>query len=169
MAKAMGVLPEAAADRRLPAADVDELDQGLSPAVERAVAIAAVRVEEVVRDWLGSRWTRLERPESIEELREALAAKRYLVDEGLATVVFLASSSAGRCWSRASRAWARPSSPRRWPPPPTPLVRLQCYEGIDVHHALYDWDYPRQLLHLRAGGRSPYSERFLSGGRCSRR
>jgi MoxR-like ATPase len=43
-----------------------------------------------------------------------------------------------------------------------PLLRLQCYEGIDVHHALYDWDYPRQLLHLRAGGTTPlYSEEFL--------
>ena len=44
------------------------------------------------------------------------------------------------------------------------LIRLQCYEGIDVHHALYDWDYPRQLLHLRAGVESDeplYSERFL--------
>jgi MoxR-like ATPase len=57
------------------------------------------------------------------------------------------------------------------------LIRLQCHEGIDLHHALYDWDYPRQLLHLRAGaeivGAYPaqsgasapeeplYSERFL--------
>jgi len=39
---------------------------------------------------------------------------------------------------------------------------LQCYEGIDVQHALYDWDYPRQLLHLKAGGSAPlYSEEFL--------
>jgi MoxR-like ATPase len=42
------------------------------------------------------------------------------------------------------------------------LIRLQCHEGIDLHHALYDWDYPRQLLHLRAGHDEPlYSERFL--------
>ena len=43
------------------------------------------------------------------------------------------------------------------------LIRLQCHEGIDVHHALYDWDYARQLLHLRAGeDEEPlYSERFL--------
>ncbi len=56
------------------------------------------------------------------------------------------------------------------------LIRLQCHEGIDLHHALYDWDYPRQLLHLRAGGAVAahpaeqgasaqpeplYSERFL--------
>jgi MoxR-like ATPase len=43
-----------------------------------------------------------------------------------------------------------------------PLLRLQCYEGIDLHHALYDWDYPRQLLHLRGGGAGQlYSEQFL--------
>ena len=42
------------------------------------------------------------------------------------------------------------------------LIRLQCHEGIDLHHALYDWDYPRQLLHLRAEAEEPlYSERFL--------
>jgi MoxR-like ATPase len=45
------------------------------------------------------------------------------------------------------------------------LIRLQCHEGIDLHHALYDWDYPRQLLHLRAEGSSSpgalYSEQFL--------
>jgi MoxR-like ATPase len=45
------------------------------------------------------------------------------------------------------------------------LIRLQCHEGIDLHHALYDWDYPRQLLHLRAEGSSAagalYSEQFL--------
>ena len=45
------------------------------------------------------------------------------------------------------------------------LIRLQCHEGIDLHHALYDWDYPRQLLHLRAGATTEevqlYSERFL--------
>jgi MoxR-like ATPase len=45
------------------------------------------------------------------------------------------------------------------------LIRLQCHEGIDLHHALYDWDYPRQLLHLRAEGTGSsvplYSEEFL--------
>jgi MoxR-like ATPase len=42
------------------------------------------------------------------------------------------------------------------------LIRLQCHEGIDLHHALYDWDYPRQLLHLRAGEPGGlYSEEFL--------
>lgn len=53
-----------------------------------------------------------------------------------------------------------------------PLVRMQCYEGIDATQALYDWDFPRQILHLRAleaaGGADPeeaekslYDPRFL--------
>jgi MoxR-like ATPase len=100
---------------------------------------------------------------SIEELRDALGRQRYLTDDGLATVVFLAlqlrrpllvEGEPGVGKTELARALALASG--------SPLIRLQCYEGIDVHHALYDWDYPRQLLHLRAGGEdSLYSERFL--------
>ena len=54
------------------------------------------------------------------------------------------------------------------------LIRLQCHEGIDLHHAVYDWDYARQLLALRAAeGGVDEGELFSSGsccaGRCSRR
>ena len=53
------------------------------------------------------------------------------------------------------------------------LIRLQCHEGIDLHHALYDWDYPRQLLHLRrrSGADARRSTRSASccAARCSRR
>jgi len=102
-------------------------------------------------------------PESINELREGLAHERYLVDEGLATVAFLAlrvgkpllvEGEPGVGKTELAKALAGVAG--------TPLLRLQCYEGIDVHHAVYDWDYPRQLLHLRAGGTTPlYSEEFL--------
>jgi MoxR-like ATPase len=101
--------------------------------------------------------------DSIEALRDALGRERYLTDEGLGTVVFLAlrlrrpllvEGEPGVGKTELARSLAAAAD--------APLIRLQCYEGIDVHHALYDWDYPRQLLHLRAGGEEAlYSERFL--------
>ena len=100
---------------------------------------------------------------SIHEMRTALTDQRYLMDDGLATVVFLAlrlrkpllvEGEPGVGKTELAKALAAATG--------TPLIRLQCYEGIDVHHALYDWDYPRQLLQLRAGGNQPlYSEEFL--------
>ena len=93
----------------------------------------------------------------------ALAEQRYLADDGLATAVYLAAEleqplllegEAGVGKTEVAKALAAATGAR--------LIRLQCHEGIDVHHALYDWDYPRQLLHLRAGQEGElYSERFL--------
>jgi len=101
--------------------------------------------------------------ENPEAFREALAGQRYLADRGLATSVYLAAElgqplllegEAGVGKTEVAKALAAAAGAR--------LIRLQCHEGIDVHHALYDWDYARQLLHLRAGDETPlYSERFL--------
>ena len=101
--------------------------------------------------------------DSIETLRDELGRQRYLVDDGLATVVFLAlrlskpllvEGEPGVGKTELAKALAGAAG--------VPLLRLQCYEGIDVQHALYDWDYPRQLLHLRAGEAGPlYAEQFL--------
>jgi MoxR-like ATPase len=84
-------------------------------------------------------------------VRERLAEHDYLADTGLATAVFLAlrtqrplflEGEAGVGKTAVAHALAQVLS--------APLVRLQCYEGIDASQALYDWDFPRQLLHLRA-------------------
>jgi MoxR-like ATPase len=96
--------------------------------------------------------------DSPEAVREALAGERYLAERGLATAVYLAATleqpllvegEAGVGKTEVAKALA--SATR------ATLIRLQCHEGIDLHHALYDWDYPRQLLAIRAaeGGRDP--------------
>jgi MoxR-like ATPase len=90
-------------------------------------------------------------PESVEAVTEALAAHGYLADEGLATSVFLAlalrrplllEGEAGVGKTEVAKVLAAWSGAE--------LIRLQCYEGIDVSQAVYEWDYARQLLHLRA-------------------
>jgi MoxR-like ATPase len=92
----------------------------------------------------------------VETLARRLAAVDYLVDEGLATAMFLClrvpqplllEGEAGVGKTEAAKALALVLD--------TPLVRLQCYEGIDAAEALYEWNYPRQLLAIRraeAGG-----------------
>jgi MoxR-like ATPase len=86
----------------------------------------------------------------IETLAQRLAAVDYLVDEGLATSLFLClrlpqplllEGEAGVGKTEAAKSLAVVLD--------TPLVRLQCYEGIDASEALYEWNYPRQLLGIR--------------------
>jgi MoxR-like ATPase len=92
----------------------------------------------------------------------ALAGEGYLADEGLAVAVFLAvdlgeplllEGEAGVGKTETAKALAAATGAR--------LIRLQCHEGIDVHSALYDWDYPRQLLAVRAAeGGVPQEDLF---------
>ena len=86
----------------------------------------------------------------IETLARRLADVDYLTDEGLATSMFLSlrlpqplllEGEAGVGKTEAGKSLATVLD--------TPLVRLQCYEGIDVAEALYEWNYPRQLLSIR--------------------
>jgi MoxR-like ATPase len=86
----------------------------------------------------------------VETLAQRLATVDYLVDEGLATSMFLSlrlpqplllEGEAGVGKTEAANALAAVLD--------TPLIRLQCYEGIDAAEALYEWNYPRQLLTIR--------------------
>jgi MoxR-like ATPase len=87
----------------------------------------------------------------IEAVARSLASEGYLADRALATAVHLAGAlsqplllegEAGVGKTEVARAMATATGAR--------LIRLQCHEGIDVHHAVYDWDYQRQLLAIRA-------------------
>jgi MoxR-like ATPase len=86
-----------------------------------------------------------------EDVTRALAGEGYLADQALSTAAFLAATleqplllegEAGVGKTEVARALAAASG--------AALIRLQCHEGIDLHHAVYDWDYQRQLLAIRA-------------------
>src|SRR5881397_1341133 len=100
----------------------------------------------------------------IEQLEEALLGAAYLPDRGLATALFLAlrvrkplllEGEAGVGKTEAAKALAAATSSR--------LIRLQCYEGLDVAHAVYEWNYSRQLLHIRAAQEGTVAEEELFG------
>jgi MoxR-like ATPase len=89
-------------------------------------------------------------PASIDELQTLLARERYIADRGLATSLFLAlklqrpllvEGEAGVGKTEVARTLAFALS--------TDLIRLQCYEGLDINHAVYEWNYARQLLEIR--------------------
>ncbi len=88
---------------------------------------------------------------TVNDVSAALAANSYLADEGLTTAIFL-SVALGRPLLLEGEAGVGKTEVAkvlsRWTG--GELIRLQCYEGIDVSQAVYDWDYSRQLLHLRA-------------------
>src|ERR687888_350735 len=89
-------------------------------------------------------------PASIEELESLLGRHRYVAERGLATSIFLAlklqrplllEGEAGVGKTEVAKVLAAALD--------APLVRLQCYEGLDVSHAVYEWNYARQLLEIR--------------------
>jgi MoxR-like ATPase len=99
-------------------------------------------------------------PSSTHEVSDALAANGYLADEGLATAVFLSLSLGRPLFLEGEAGVGKTELAKtiaRWQD--AELIRLQCYEGIDASQAVYDWDYSRQLLHLRAAEASGEASR----------
>jgi MoxR-like ATPase len=110
-------------------------------------------------------------PQSIEDVISRLGERRYIGDRPLATSIYLAlklgkplfiEGEAGVGKTEAAKVMADVLGAR--------LIRLQCYEGIDLAHAVYEWNYPRQLLHIRllndtadrkAAEREIFSREFL--------
>jgi len=104
--------------------------------------------------------------DSIDNLQNALREQLYIADRGLATSIYLAlklnrplflEGEAGVGKTEVAKVLTRLLD--------TDLIRLQCYEGLDVHHAVYEWNYTRQMMHIRlleARGERP-SEAELFG------
>ena len=116
-------------------------------------------------------------PSSIDDLERLLAEHRYVADEGLATSVYLAlklqrplllEGEAGVGKTEVAKVLAAALDAE--------LIRLQCYEGLDVNHAVYEWNYARQLIEIRlaetertaAGDAAPASAGPAGPGRDAR-
>jgi MoxR-like ATPase len=93
----------------------------------------------------------MDRPDTVTELTAALRQGGYLADRGLATALFVATGlnrpvllegEVGVGKTEVAKVLASIFGRQ--------LIRLQCYEGIDTSQALYEWDYARQMLHIRA-------------------
>lgn len=110
--------------------------------------------------------------DSIESVQQCLLGERYIADRSLATVLYLAwklkkplflEGEPGVGKTEIASVMARVLD--------TGLIRLQCYEGLDANHALYEWNYPRQILAIKLGeecgtdrgllGRTIFTEEFL--------
>jgi MoxR-like ATPase len=110
--------------------------------------------------------------DSIEDVQRQLAGDDYFADREIATTIFLAQhlakplfleGEAGVGKTEVAKVLARLMDTR--------LIRLQCYEGLDASHALYEWNYPRQLLRIKMGeaegasadqlGHTIFSEEYL--------
>src|SRR3954469_21114526 len=112
-------------------------------------------------------------PASVDALQEALAGEQYIAERGLAVPIYLAlrlrrplflEGEAGVGKTEVAKVLATALD--------TSLIRLQCYEGLDISQAVYEWNYPRQILEIRmleasstldraAAARELFTEAFL--------
>ena len=116
---------------------------GQSPRTRNRI-ILSTPVDTVLRQHAGRTF------ETVDELERALRGQKYVADRGLATTLFLTlrlrkplllEGEAGVGKTEIAKVLADILD--------TPLIRLQCYEGLDAAAAIYEWDYPRQMLYLR--------------------
>jgi MoxR-like ATPase len=119
-----------------------------------------------------STFTPLPQPFTIDSIQAAFAAQGYVADRELSTAVFL-SLALGRPLLLEGEAGVGKTEVARTLAAvlPAELIRLQCYEGLDINTAVYEWDYPRQMLEIRlleargeaksAASRDIFSEEFL--------
>src|SRR5512135_2678308 len=94
--------------------------------------------------------------DSIDDLQARLAARNYLADRTLATTIYLGlklnkpillEGEPGVGKTEVAKALAELLA--------TELIRLQCYEGLDINHAVYEWNYPHQMLYIRMREANP--------------
>lgn len=102
---------------------------------------------------------------SIDELQEALQKHDYVAERGLATAIYLATSMRRPLFLEGEAGVGKTEVAKVLSALfDTELIRLQCYEGLDINHAVYEWNYTRQILHLRlleARGEKPTEEELF--------
>ncbi|MBI4320962.1 MAG: MoxR family ATPase [Chloroflexi bacterium] len=112
------------------------------------IALASLSFRWRLSHDFAKRWQRVLR--SIEKIQQAMAKQKYIADRAMATTVFLANAlkkpillegEAGVGKTEVAKVMAQMLRTR--------LIRLQCYEGLDANHALYEWNYPKQILRIK--------------------
>ena len=104
--------------------------------------------------------------DSLEQIAETLRAEEYVSDDAVSMSLFLALKMQRPLFLEGAPGVGKTEIARVLSHAfGTELIRLQCYEGLDIHHALYEWNYPRQLLELQAGQEADlgaiYSDEYL--------
>src|SRR5689334_17059653 len=105
--------------------------------------------------------------DSVEDTVNSLREHGYIIEVGLATCVFLAYKLGKPIFLEGEPGVGKTEIAKVLSDAlDTPLIRLQCYEGLDINHAVYEWNYPRQLLEIQARHESAatddiFTEKFL--------